>query len=96
MGDHELFILATRTSHAFRDVLSTVNDRHPWFRMVLAAFERFELWAGFMGVFSNEKASLDQRLKFNSDLVKAIAQMLELLCKTLESSMFDATRFSTC
>lgn len=50
-------------------------------------FQRFELWAGFIGVFADGRASLDNRLKFSPEVRNLVLRMLKLLKLNLSHSL---------
>ncbi|KAI0857486.1 hypothetical protein F4860DRAFT_357228 [Xylaria cubensis] len=45
--------------------------------------QRFELWAGFIGVFADGGASLDNRLRFYPEVRNLVLKMLRLLERNL-------------
>ncbi|CAO2657895.1 Nn.00g071550.m01.CDS01 [Neocucurbitaria sp. VM-36] len=90
MTDHEIVRLAIDCDHAFETAIaafpgpdSLVN------RLLLRYHQRYELWSGFVGVFTDERASLDRRLKFSPDLHKSIAQLVRLICKSLQRDILS-------
>jgi hypothetical protein len=84
MNDHEIFLLADECDQSFQKALAAALPNRPVYRSLLACHQRFELWAGFVGAFADEQASLDRRLKFSPDLQRAVVQLLLLVRKSLQ------------
>ena len=85
MADHEIFLLANECATAFQKALTAISGPDSlMYRPLLEYHQRFELWAGFLGVFADEPASLDRRLKLSPELRKAITQLLGLMCTNLQ------------
>jgi hypothetical protein len=79
-NEHGIYLLATQCDHLFKQLLSTRptgDDRQH--RTLLEYYQRFELWAGFLGVFAEPQAALDSRLRHNHDLRSLILQLLAML-----------------
>jgi hypothetical protein len=79
-NEHGIYLLATKCDHLFKQLLSTRStgsDRQH--RTLLEYHQRFELWAGFLGVFAEPQAALDSRLKHNHELRSLILQLLAML-----------------
>lgn len=54
---------------------------------------RFNIWAANMGVFADERASLDHRLKEDNEVRTMVIQLLDLINRNLERGML---RVVTC
>ncbi|TRX94161.1 hypothetical protein FHL15_004929 [Xylaria flabelliformis] len=82
----ELFDWARRCEELFQKLLSTlvccggIGTHH---RTLRDYSQRFALWAGFIGVFADGGASLDNRLRFYPDVRNLVLKMLKLLQRNL-------------
>ncbi|KAM4054455.1 Hsp70 family chaperone [Hirsutella rhossiliensis] len=56
----------------------------PQFRAVRDCVQRFDLWAGYMGVFADGDTSLESRLRFHPEIRQPILNMLALLERNLD------------
>jgi hypothetical protein len=63
-------------------VLSRTSDKH--FRIVQEHHQRFERWAGYLGVFAAPQASLDSRLRSDADIHDLVIQLLKILQRNIQ------------
>ncbi|KAI1752132.1 hypothetical protein F4782DRAFT_502146 [Xylaria castorea] len=82
----ELSGWARHCGELFQKLLSTLVGHGgigTHYRTVRDYSQRFELWAGFIGVFANGGASLDNRLRFYPEVRDLVLRMLKLLERNL-------------
>lgn len=64
---------------------STEDQSHEWPKqLLLAQFDRFELWAVNLGVFVMGHGSLDYRIRDSESMKEAILQMMKNLNRSLD------------
>ncbi|KAI0533881.1 hypothetical protein GGR58DRAFT_87451 [Xylaria digitata] len=89
----EIFDCARCCKELFQQLQSTLAGHDgigTHFRTVRDYFQRFELWAGFIGVFA-DNAPLDYRLRFYPEVRDLVLRMLKLLERNLSHSFwFDS------
>ena len=89
-GRLSIYKLAARCSSLFEEILSNVQS--DCFDLVETQFGRLNIWASNIGVFANENASLDYRLRYSNDIRVTILQLLEVLDRNLsrgENTLFE-------
>ncbi|KAI0452816.1 hypothetical protein F5B21DRAFT_505895 [Xylaria acuta] len=90
----EIFDWARRCEELFRKLLSTLVGHGgigTHYRTVRDYCQRFELWAGFIGVFADGSVSLDNRLRFYPEVRDLVLRMLKLLERNLSHGFwFDS------
>ncbi|KAI0439843.1 hypothetical protein F4803DRAFT_529470 [Xylaria telfairii] len=87
----EIFDWAQRCEGLFQKLLSTLVGHGgigAHYRAVRDYFQRFELWAGFIGVFTDGSISLDHRLKLYPETRDLVLRMLKLLERNLSHSFW--------
>jgi hypothetical protein len=72
-------------------VMSRTSDEH--YQIVQEQQQRFERWAGYLGVFAVPQASLDSRLESDPDIRDLVAQLLEILEKNIQYCESSATEW---
>ncbi|KAI0186319.1 hypothetical protein EV127DRAFT_439039 [Xylaria flabelliformis] len=83
---HEILDWARRCHESFQKLLSTQVSHDgigTHYRTARDYSQRFELWAGFIGVFADGSASLDYRLRFYPEVRDLVLKMLKLLERNL-------------
>lgn len=78
---------AQRCESLFQKLQSTLAGNgdfgERFYPIVRDQYQRFDLWAGFIGVFAEYNASLDSRLRFYPEVRDLVLQMLNLLASNL-------------
>ncbi|KAF3938494.1 hypothetical protein ABW19_dt0205468 [Dactylella cylindrospora] len=93
-SDQLIYDLAGNCERLFEELLlllpQTGKNEH---RVVLEHQQRFERWAGYLGVFAAPQASLDNRLKSAPGIRDQVVQLLEILERNIRHGLnFEATR----
>jgi hypothetical protein len=82
-----IYDAAQRCDHLFQQLQSTLASNGGFgerlYPIVRDHYRRFDLWAGFIGVFAEHEASLDTRLRFYPEVRDLVLQMLNLLASNL-------------
>ncbi|KAJ8129674.1 hypothetical protein O1611_g3959 [Lasiodiplodia mahajangana] len=90
----EIFDWAQRCNELFQKLQYTLASHRSmgtYYTTLRDYFQRFELWAGFIGAFAHGDASLDQRLRYNPEIRVLILGMLKLVERNLNHGFwFDS------
>ncbi|KAK6535595.1 hypothetical protein TWF694_002050 [Orbilia ellipsospora] len=87
-ADQRIYDLAEDCEHLFEESLlafSRVSDKE--YRVVLEHQQRFDRWAGFLGVFAVQQTSLDSRLRNTPDIRDLVIQLLGTLKRNLQHAL---------
>jgi hypothetical protein len=82
-GKRPIYLMATECNELFDECLVSCSVS-PYMPQVLRAYQcRFDGWCTFLGVFADESAALDYRLREHVALQDMINRMLDMLRQNL-------------
>ena len=79
-ASHQISDLADKYKYLFEDLLSALSRTSDKYHRIVQEYQqRFDRWAGYLGVFAAQQASLDSRLKSDPDIRDLVVQLVEIL-----------------